>query len=153
MSTEKGYSAIAVVVSALIGIVVAVGSVWAVSVLWGGSGSTLWEQLFRVGPTVQGGGVGADWTSGNTIPVLDFLIAITHAADVLLGVFILVLVFLHWASFRRLAGMMRGPGSGERAEGVATDGGERTFGPRAASDKRTESDGARNVRPETEGRR
>jgi hypothetical protein len=126
MSDDGGYSAVAVVVSAVVGIVVAVGSVWVVSVLWGGGQVTLWEQLFRVGPTVQGGGIGADWTSGNTIPALDFLIAITHAADVLLGVFILVLVFLHWASFRRLAGMMRGPGSGERAEGVATDGGHAT---------------------------
>ena len=126
MSDNAGYSAIAVAVSALVGLVVAVGSVWAVTVLWGGSQVTLWEQLFRVGPTVQGGGVGADWTAGNTIPALDFLIALTHAADVLLGVFILVLVFLHWASFRRLAGMMRGPGRGSRAEGVATDGGHAT---------------------------
>jgi hypothetical protein len=126
MSDDGGYSAVAVVVSAVVGIVVAVGSVWVVSALWGGGQVTLWEQLFRVGPTVQGGGVGADWTSGNTIPALDFLIAITHAADVLLGVFILVLVFLHWASFRRLAGMMRGPGGGEHAEGVATDGGHAT---------------------------
>jgi hypothetical protein len=135
MSDEAGYSAIAVVVSALAGIVVAIGSVLAVSMLWSGSGVTLWEQLFRVGPTVQGGGIGADWTSGNTIPALDFLIAITHAADVLLGVFILVLVFLHWASFRRLAGMMRGPSSGERAEGVATDGGNPSTTDESASPK------------------
>lgn len=161
MSDEAaGYSTIGVAVSAVVGLVVAVGSVWAVNALAGET--AFFETLFRVGPTVQDGGVGADWTTGNTIPALDFLIALIHAADVLLGVFILVLVFLHWASFRRLAGMMRAPSRGERTEGVATDGGERkrsereprrnakrsdggkrTDGPRASSNERRESDGGR----------
>ena len=124
MSSEDAtsYSVAAVVVSAIGGLVVAIVSVWAVSVLWGASGAVLWEQLFRVGPTIEGGGIGTDWVNGNTIPALDFLIAITHAADVILGVFILVLVFIHWASFRRLAEQMREPTQG-RGEGVAADGG------------------------------
>ena len=66
--------------------------------------------------------VGADWVAGNTIPALDFLIALVHAADVIMGVFILFMVFLHWASFRRLAARMRQSGA-ERTSGVATDGG------------------------------
>ena len=126
MSDEAGYSTVAVAASAVVGLVVAVGSVWAVNALVGEA--AFFETLFRVGPTVQNGGVGADWTTGNTMPALDFLIALIHAADVLLGVFILVLVFLHWASFRRLAGMMRGPDRSERAEGVATDGGHASGG-------------------------
>jgi hypothetical protein len=124
MSSEDsaGYSAAAVVVSAIGGFVVAVVSVWAVSMLWGGGGAVLWEQLFRVGPTIKGGGIGTDWVTGNTIPALDLLIALTHAADVILGVFILILVFIHWASFRRLAGQMKEPAQG-RGETVAADGG------------------------------
>lgn len=124
MSSEDatGYSVAAVVISAIGGVVVAVVSVWVVSMLWGGGDAVLWEQLFRVGPTIEGGGIGSDWVNGNTIPALDFLIAITHAADVILGVFILILLFIHWASFRRLAGQMREPTQG-RGEGVAADGG------------------------------
>jgi hypothetical protein len=124
MSSEDsaGYSAVAVVISAIGGLIVAFVSVWAVSVLWGGGDAVIWEQLFRVGPTVEGGGIGTDWVAGNTIPALDFLIALTHAADVILGVFILVMVFIHWASFRRLAGRMRESPDGS-SEGIATDGG------------------------------
>lgn len=129
------YSGIEVVISAIIGIVVAVGSVWWVS------SAGQWERLFRDSPTVEQGGIGADWIAGNTIPVLDFLIAITHAADVLMGAFILLIVFIHWGAFRRLAGKMRQQGSEEtagtgaaRADGgqavrdqsqSASDGGER----------------------------
>ena len=86
------------------------------------------EQLFRVAPTVAGGGVGADWVVGNTVPWLDALIAIVHAADVLMGVAILGMVFLHWAAFRRLANRMRGPVRAESGGTVATDGGETNAG-------------------------
>jgi hypothetical protein len=119
----SAYGRVAILVSALVGVVLAVGSVWLTTFLLGGSLSTSSESLFRVGPTIQDGGVGADWTAGNTIPALDFLIALIHAADVILGVFILVLVFIHWAAFRRLASRMRRPGGDRRSEGVATDGG------------------------------
>jgi hypothetical protein len=125
MSSEEstGYSAVAVIISAIGGIIVAFVSVWIVSFLWGGGDTVIWEQLFRVGPTVEGGGIGTDWVNGNTIPALDFLIAITHAADVILGVFILLMVFIHWASFRRLAGQMRGTTPAGGSEEVAADGG------------------------------
>jgi hypothetical protein len=116
----EGYSPISVFVSALIGIVVAVLSVW-----WASGFGPFYETLFRVGPTIEDGGVGADWVAGNTIPVLDFLIALVHAADVVLGMFVLFLLFLHWASFRRIAARMRHPGEGGtvRADGSG-EGGE-----------------------------
>jgi len=108
-----------VIVSAVVGVVVSVLVVW-----WASGFAVFYEELFRVAPTVEGGGVGADWLAGNTIAWLDFLVALTHAADAIMGVFILFLLFLHWAAFRRLAGRMRGPGPGEtRSGGVATDGG------------------------------
>ena len=121
----SSYGRIAILTSAVVGTVLALGSVWLTVFLLGGAGGSFYETLFRVGPTIQGGGVGADWTAGNTIPALDFLIALIHAADVILGVFILVLVFLHWAAFRRLASRMRQPGESEsqRSDAVATDGG------------------------------
>lgn len=118
----RGYARWEVAVSAIIGVAIAFLSVWFVS---GGTVSV--ETLYRVSPTVSGGGVGSDWVAANTTPALDFLIALIHAADVILGVFILVLFFLHWAAFRRLASQMRQPN--ERApEGVATDGGNRQGG-------------------------
>ncbi|WP_096391346.1 hypothetical protein [Halopenitus persicus] len=113
----EGYSPIAVFVSALVGIAVAVLSVW-----WASGFGPFYETLFRVGPTVEGGGVGTDWVAGNTIPALDFLIALIHAADVLMGVFILFMVFLHWASFRRIAARMRHPETDETAGTVMADG-------------------------------
>jgi hypothetical protein len=94
---------------------------------WAGN-EVFFEDLFRVAPTVEGGGVGADWVAGNTIPILDALIAIVHAADVLMGVFILGILFIHWAIFRRLADRMRPPASTRSSGTVATDGGERTTG-------------------------
>jgi len=115
----RGYARWQVVVSAVVGVAVAFLSVW-----WVSGFTVSVESLYRVSPTVSGGGVGSDWVAANTIPALDFLIALVHAADVLMGVFILVLMFLHWAAFRRLAGMMRQPGE-EAAEGVAADGGTR----------------------------
>ena len=113
-----GYERSRVIISALVGVVVALVSVW-----WAQGFDIFYESLYRVNPTVEGGGVGADWVFGNTIPSLDFLIALIHAADVLMGAFILVMVFIHWAAFRRLADRMQGPAE-ERETAVAADGGE-----------------------------
>ena len=112
------YSRTAIVASAVVSVAVTAVLAWVAS----GFG-VFYEGLFRVGPTVEDGGVGADWVAGNTIPALDFLIALVHAADVIMGVFILFMVFLHWASFRRLAARMRQSGEAREASGVATDGG------------------------------
>jgi len=114
----SGYSRVSVVISAIVGLALAVVSVW-----WAAGTAVFYEGLFRVSPTVQDGGIGADWVAGNTVPWLDFLVAVVHAADVLMGLFILLMVFIHWAAFRRLAARMQGPGE-ERSEAVATDGGE-----------------------------
>ncbi len=113
----EGYSPISVLVSAVVGIAVALLSVW-----WASGFGPFYETLFRVSPPVEGGGVGSDWVAGNTIPSLDFLIALVHAADVIMGVFILFMVFLHWASFRRLAARMRHPEESESGEAVMADG-------------------------------
>ncbi|WP_199174960.1 hypothetical protein [Halegenticoccus soli] len=113
-----GYSPLAVLGSAVGGLVIAFLSVW-----WAAGNAVSAESLFRVAPTVENRGVGSDWVAGNTIEWLDFLIALTHAADVIMGVFILVMVFVHWAAFRRLAGRMRRPGEPNRGDGVAADGG------------------------------
>jgi hypothetical protein len=59
---------------------------------------------------------------GNSLPALHFAIALIHAADVIMGLFILLMVFVHWISFRRLAAKMRRP-SEDAPRGVATDGG------------------------------
>jgi len=112
----RGYERWRVYVSALVGLVVAALLVWVASGF-----AVFHEGLFRVGPTVEQGGVGADWLAGNTIAWLDFLVALVHAADVLMGLFILVMVFLHWAAFRRLASRMRRPGE-EAEETVVADG-------------------------------
>jgi hypothetical protein len=114
----SGYSKVSVVISAIVGLALAVVSVW-----WAAGTAVFYEGLFRVSPTVAGGGIGTDWVVGNTVPWLDFLVAIIHAADVLMGLFILLMVFIHWAAFRRLAGQMQQPGEGT-TEAVATDGGE-----------------------------
>jgi len=112
-----GYSPISVLVSAVVGVAVALLSVW-----WASGFGPFYETLFRVSPTVEGGGVGSDWVAGNTIPSLDFLIALVHAADVIMGVFILFMVFLHWASFRRIAARMRHPDESESGDAVMADG-------------------------------
>lgn len=121
MSTEdlpetSSYGRVQVLISAAVGIVVAFASV-----AWAAGNAVWYEDLFRVSPTVEAGGVGADWVAGNTIPALDFLIALVHAADVLMGIFILLMVIIHWAAFRRLASRMRQPG--DTGEAVAADGG------------------------------
>jgi len=112
-----GYKQIHVLVSAVVGILVAAVSVW-----WAQGFNIFYESIYRVNPTVEGGGIGADWVFGNTIPALDFMIAFIHAADVIMGAFILVMVFVHWAAFQRLAGQMREPGE-DVGEAVAADGG------------------------------
>ena len=114
----SGYSRVSVVISAIVGLALAVVSVW-----WAAGTAVFYEGLFRVSPTVQDGGIGADWVAGNTVPWLDFLVAVVHAADVLMGLFILLMVFIHWAAFRRLAGQMQAPDEGSQ-QAVATDGGE-----------------------------
>ena len=114
----SGYSKVSVILSAIAGLALAVVSVW-----WAAGTAVFYEGLFRVSPTVAGGGVGTDWVVGNTVPWLDFLVALIHAADVLMGLFILLMVFIHWAAFRRLAGRMQGPDE-RTADAVATDGGE-----------------------------
>jgi len=114
----SGYSKVSVILSAIAGLALAVVSVW-----WAAGTAVFYEGLFRVSPTVAGGGIGTDWVVGNTVPWLDFLVALIHAADVLMGLFILLVVFIHWAAFRRLAGQMQGPDE-RSADAVATDGGE-----------------------------
>lgn len=115
-----GYDAVPVFISAIIGLFVAILAVWFVS-----GRAALSESLFRIQPTVNEGGVGSEWVVGNTNPLLDFLIALTHAADVIMGVFILLMVFIHWLAFRRLANRMVQPDAEEYGDAVATDGGER----------------------------
>ncbi|MCJ0619202.1 hypothetical protein JZX76_06660 [Haloarcula hispanica] len=118
----NGYSRVSVLVSAVVGLVVA-----GLALFWAQGFRLGYESLYRVNPSVAGGGIGADWVFGNTIPALDFLIALIHAADVILGAFILVMVFIHWAAFQRLAGQMREPGE-DTGEAVAADGGSPTHG-------------------------
>lgn len=117
--------------SLLIALVVAVGSIWVVGRL-----GDFFEAILRVGPTVEGGGVGADWVQGNTEPALEWLITLVHFADVIMGIFILVMVFLHWIAFRRLAARMRPPDAPRRSgDAVATDGGERTGSSRSSAEQ------------------
>jgi hypothetical protein len=118
----SSYGRVQVLISAVVGIVVAFASV-----AWAAGNAVWYENLFRVSPTVEGGGIGSDWLAGNTIPALDFLIAFIHAADVLMGLFILLMVFIHWAAFRRLAARMRQPGE-ETGREVVADGGQDSGG-------------------------
>ncbi|EMA32953.1 hypothetical protein [Haloarcula japonica] len=113
----NGYSRASVLVSTVVGLVVA-----GLSLFWAQGFRVGYESLYRVNPSVEGGGIGSDWVFGNTIPALDFLIALIHAADVIMGAFILVMVFVHWAAFQRLADQMREPGE-DVSEAVAADGG------------------------------
>ena len=113
---------LAVLISALVGLVVTGLAYW-----WAQGFAVFHEELYRVQPTIEGGGVGTDWNAGNTDPLLDAMIALIHAVDVLMGMAILVMVFLHWAAFRRLAARMRQPGE-RRSDAVAADGGETDAG-------------------------
>lgn len=124
--------------SLLLALLAAVGSVWLVSRL-----GDFFETIRRVGPTIEGGGVGADWLWGNTLPALKWLITLVHFADVIMGVFIIVMVFIHWIAFRRLAARMRPPDAPRRTDdAVATDGGERSFKSRTLEDEQRESSGS-----------
>jgi len=114
----RGYRAWEVAVSAVVGVAVALLAVW-----WANGFGVGFESLWRVDPTVDGGGVGTDWVAGNTLESLDALIFVIHLADVVLGVFIIFLFVLHWVAFRRLAARMRAPG-----EEAVTDGGESVEG-------------------------
>jgi amino acid transporter len=113
----NGYSRVSVLVSAVVGLAVA-----GLALFWAQGFRLGYESLYRVNPSVEGGGIGSDWVFGNTLPALDFLIALIHAADVIMGAFILVMVFIHWAAFQRLAGQMRDPGE-DVSDAVAADGG------------------------------
>ncbi|WP_254545757.1 hypothetical protein [Halomarina pelagica] len=116
---SRGRETLALLVSAFVGLAVALAAVWYVT----GSVDLFYEQLFRVRPTVEGGGVGANWEQGNTVPWLVALIKLTHAVDVLMGIFVLFMVFVHWGIFHRLAARMRSTRGSRDAGAVATDGG------------------------------
>jgi hypothetical protein len=108
--------------SVVFGLALAAGSVWFFS------GQGLWhETLLRVRPTLAGGGVGADWEAGIASTLLNALIELIHIADVVMGIFILLMVFVHWMAFHRLADRMQPPqGRDETAsETTVADGGER----------------------------
>ena len=135
---------LAVLISALVALVVTALAYWWVGG-WAGSG-VFFEELYRVAPTVSGGGVGADWVAGNTVPWLDALIAIVHAADVLMGVMILAMVFLHWAIFRRLGDRMQAPVDRRTGDAVATDGGASREDPEGADGDHGRADGTDDAR-------
>lgn len=110
--------------SAVLALVVSIASVWLIGVR-----AIHFEALNRVRPTVEGGGVGSGWIQGNTEPALEWMITLVHFADVIMGVGILVMLFVHWIAFRRLAARMRPPGvSRQSREAVATDGSGATGG-------------------------
>ncbi|MFC7009219.1 hypothetical protein [Halalkalicoccus salilacus] len=123
--------------SLLLSIALAVGSVWLIGVR-----AVHFEALQRVYPTIEGNGVGAGWIQGNTAPALDWAITLVHFADVIMGVFILVMVFIHWIAFRRLAARMRPPDAPRRTDdAVATDGGEPSSTRRTPEGERSEPSG------------
>lgn len=110
---------IALAVSLLFGFALAVGSILLVTWL-----DPSFEGLLRIHPTDPGGGVGAGWAAGNADFWLNLLITLVHLADVVMGIFILLMVFVHWAAFRRLAARMQPPGGQPRDRRTpATDGG------------------------------
>lgn len=111
-----GYDRWRVAVSAAIGIAVAI-----LLVLWVAGFDVFHENLFRIGPTIEGGGVGTDFQEGNDIGYLKGMITVVHLADVVMGLFILLMVVVHWASFRRLAARMRQPGEPVSDRGTPTD--------------------------------
>lgn len=102
---DTGYSTLAVLISALVGLGVMTGSYLLVQ-----ANNAFFESLYRVQPTIEGGGVGSDWVAGNTDPLLELMITIIHIADFVMGLFLIVIVVVHWAAFRRLASRMRSPG-------------------------------------------
>jgi len=107
-------------ISGVFGLVLATASVWYV-----GERALWFEALWRVRPDVSGGGVGADWEAGLELVALNWAIDLIHYADIVMGTFILLMVFIHWAAFLRLGDRMQPPASRETDTGaVATDGGE-----------------------------
>ena len=110
----RSYPRAVIAVNAAISVIVAVGLVWVVN-----GYNLFYEELFRVQPTVDGGGIGANWVSGNSIGWLKIMVDAIHIIDILMGAFILLMVFIHWGAFRRLASRMRQPGE----DSLATDGG------------------------------
>lgn len=131
-TSDDGYSALAIAISAVAGVLAAAGAYLLVKVQ-----GTFAENLYRVQPTVDGRGVGSDWAAGNTDPLLDAMIVLIHAADVVMGVFILAIVFLNWAAFRRLAERMQQPHEVEHRQ-TAAHGARRDDEPRVsdAGDRR-----------------
>lgn len=116
-ASAGGSVRVRVAVSAVIGFVVATGLVWYVS------GGPFFELLPRIEPTLAGGGVGADWSTGRAAPVYTWLVWVTKAAVAIGGLTILYMVLMHWMAFRRLAARMQSPGGGGTE--VSTDGGRR----------------------------
>jgi len=114
----RSYSRAVIAVNAVVSTIIALALVWVVN-----GYNIFYERLPRVQPTVEGGGIGANWVAGNQDFWLGLMIDAIHLIDIVMGVFILLMVFIHWAAFRRLAARMQGPGE-ERSEAVATDGGE-----------------------------
>lgn len=113
---------------AVFGLALATGSVWFFS-----SRGVWHEAVMRVHPTLSGGGVGASWEAGVTNAVLTFLIDFIHVADVVMGIFILLLMLIHWTAFHRLATRMRPPAgteTGMETEAPVADGGEPKGGDR-----------------------
>ncbi len=101
----SSYSGTIVAVNAVIAVAVSLGAVWVVNGF-----NVFYERLDRVSPTVEGGGIGTAFAKGNEEAWLVFMVEAIHAIDVLMGLFILVMVFVHWGAFRRLASRMRQPG-------------------------------------------
>jgi amino acid transporter len=117
----SSYSGTVIAVNAVISVVVALGLVWVVNGF-----NVFYERLNRVSPTVEGGGIGSAFDAGNEMGLLVFMVEAIHAIDVIMGLFILVLVFVHWGAFRRLAARMRQPGESRMVPdgGADDDGGE-----------------------------
>jgi len=144
----NGYPRTAIAINGAVAVAVTAAVIWAANGF-----AVFYEGLFRVSPSVEGGGIGTDWIVGNQIAWLDFAVALIHAADVLMGLFILFMVFLHWAAFRRLAARMRGADSGTDRSGVAADGGRVDGGESTdrATDGEEASDGGEPTDRTTDG--
>ena len=110
----RSYSRAVIAVNAAISVVGSLALVWVVN-----GYNIFYEELFRVQPTVDGGGIGANWVAGNEIWWTKIMVDAIHLVDIVMGAFILLMVFVHWGAFRRLASRMRQPGEGQ----LATDGG------------------------------
>ena len=109
----SSYPRAVIAVNAAISVVVSLALVWVVN-----GYNIFYEELFRVQPTVEGGGIGANWVAGNQIGWTKIMVDAIHLIDIVMGAFILLMVFVHWGAFRRLASRMQQPG-----ETLATDGG------------------------------